>query len=241
MRRLGSLPVVLALAGCATGTPVGALASLDEARHRPFTRGAPARTVPQAPAGSAAPLAVAPGARDRLVEAARRMVGERRVVLAGRTWPSDCTGLVNALYASEGIDLLSAAQGGDNGVTAIWRFAQSWGRTYEGGAPVAGDLVFFQETYDLNRDGARNDGLTHVGVVDSVEPDGTVLVIHRVARGVARYRMNLLHRDAAQAPGGKVLNDTLRAAGAGQPAKLTAQLFAGYATLLPVEPRFARR
>jgi hypothetical protein len=100
---------------------------------------------------------------------------------------------------------------------------------------VAGDLVFFKETYDFNRDGQANDGLTHVGLVDDVEADGTVVVIHRVARGVVRYRMNLAHPDTATSPTGARWNDWLRAEAPGAKPRLTAQLFAGYATLLPVE------
>lgn len=232
-----------ALSGCATGVPVGARVGLDEAGYRPFIRTGPTAPAP-APvtgAGVAAGLAAKPGARDRVVESARALVGKKAVALAGKHWPDDCTGLLKAVYAQEGIDLLQLGQPGDNGVAAIWRYAESRGRTYKGGHPVPGDLVFFTETYDKNRDGARNDGLTHVGLVDALEPDGTVLIIHRVARGVVRYRMNLSTPDTATLPSGRVVNDWLRSGGRGHSPKLTAQLFYGYATLLPVEPRLAQR
>jgi hypothetical protein len=122
-------------------------------------------------------------------------------------------------------------------VAAIYRFAGRHGRVYEGGRPLPGDLVFFKETYDRNRDGRRNDGLTHVGLVDDVEADGTVVIIHRVARGVVRYRMNLGHPDQAASPQGRRWNDWLRTEQPGAPAQLTGQLFAGYATLLPTRGR----
>jgi hypothetical protein len=222
------------------GTPVGARVGLDEARYRPFIRSGPAAQIPpEAPAE--APVEVKPGARDRVVEAARALVGRKKVVVGGRSFPDDCTGLVKGVFAPEGFDLSTLAQPGDNGVAAIYRYAQARGRVYQGGHPVPGDLVFFVETYDKNRDGARNDGLTHVGLVDALEPDGTVLIIHRVARGVVRYRMNLEQPQTASLPGGRVVNDWLRSAERGHRPQLTAQLFYGYATLLPVEPHFAQR
>lgn len=231
----------LSLAGCiASGTPIGARVALDEAAYRPFVRSGPATPVPSAPAETAAALAVKPGARERVIEKARALVGQKKVVVDGRGFPNDCTGLIKGVFAQEGLDLSVLAEPGDNGVSAIWRFAQAKGRTYKGGHPVPGDLVFFTETYDKNRDGSRNDGLTHVGLVDALEPDGTVLIIHRVARGVVRYRMNLEQPDTASS-GGRVINDWLRSAEKGQRPQLTSQLFYGYATLLPVEPRYATR
>jgi hypothetical protein len=99
--------------------------------------------------------------------------------------------------------------------------------------------VFFRETYDQNRDGRRNDGLTHVGLVDEVEADGTVVVIHRVKRGVVRYRMNLARPNLRRDPRtGEVINDMLRAPGAGRVPVLTGQLFASYGSVLP-EPAHA--
>jgi hypothetical protein len=242
MRRV-LLTAALAFSACATtGAPLGARAAGDTG-YQPFIRTGLAASAP-APAAevtAAAPPSVKPGARDRVVDAARSLVGQKKIVLGGKTFQDDCTGLVKAVYAQEGMDLTQLSVPGDNGVSAIWRFAQTRGRTYSGGHPVPGDLVFFTETYDKNRDGARNDGLTHVGLVDALEPDGTVVIIHRVARGVVRYRMNLDQPDTATAPGGRVLNDYLRVAERGHGARLTSQLFFGYATLLPVEPKLAAR
>lgn len=228
------------LTGCATGAPAGTRALLAEG-YQPFSRAAATRDIPAPADAPTAPLVVAAGARDTAVGAARRLVGKSRIVVDGRRFGDDCTGLVRAAYAQVGVDLMTAAEPGDNGVTAIWRFASRHGRVYEGGRPVRGDLVFFRETYDLNRDGTVNDGLTHVGLVEDVGEDGTVVVIHRVARGVVRYRMNLTSRDVAVTRDGRKVNDWLRPEGAGSKPRLTSQLFAGFATLLPIESRFAGR
>ncbi len=233
-------PVLLAwyLVGCATGRPLGARTL--ERGYQPFGASPSAIQIPPA-SGPSVPLEVAPGARAKVLQTARQLVGRQRVELAGRRFGDDCTGLVRAVYSTLGVDLMTAAAPQDNGVTAIWRFAAQHGRIFDGGRPVPGDLVFFRETYDLNRDGVANDGLTHIGLVDEVEPDGTVLVIHRVARGVARYHMNLVAPTRARDDRGKIVNDGLRPGRPGAPTRLTGELFVGYATLLPVEPPLAGR
>lgn len=232
----------LALSGCATGAPLGGRSTFDEIAGRPYARPAPEREIPSGSAVAEAadgPVVVASGARSKVVVAAQGLVGQRRTKLGGKTWGDDCTGLVRGVYAQVGVDLMTAAERGDNGVTAIYRFAQRHGRVYGGGRPVAGDLVFFRDTYDLNRDGRDNDGLTHIGLVETIDEDGTVLVIHRVARGIVRYRMNLATPDQPRASDGRVINDALRAPRGRHPPQLASQLFAGFATLLPVESRFA--
>lgn len=165
---------------------------------------------------------------------ARSLVGQSSVIVDGKRYPNDCTGLIAAVLDHVGLQVLAEARPGDNAVTAIYRYASVNGRVFEGGHPLPGDLVFFRETYDQNRDGRSNDGLTHIGIVDGTEPDGTLVVIHRVSRGVVRYRMNLANPDVRKDPAtGRVLNDYLRNAGPGRRELLTGQLFASFATVLP--------
>jgi hypothetical protein len=227
--------------GCATGAPIGGRHLFVE-RYEPFARPASPREIPDAePAEQPnAPLVIAPGARDTAVGTAQALLGKNKIIVGGKRYGDDCTSFVRALYEPLGVDLLTEAQPGDNGVTAMWRFASRHGRIFEGGRPLAGDLVFFKETYDQNRDGQNNDGLTHIGLVEDVEADGTVLVIHRVARGVVRYRMNL-SVPQVRTQNGKRLNDWLRTEAPGSKPRLTSELFAGFATVLPVESRLAKR
>jgi hypothetical protein len=242
MRNALSLLAGLMLTGCATGLPVASRWESETARVRAFTPTA----LPRAPLfddGPNEPLAPSAllGDRQTAVGLARSLVGKQKPTIRGKALGADCTGLVLGVYREMGLDLLKKAKPGDNGVTAIYRFARKHGRVYTGGWPVAGDLVFFKETYDQNRDGVQNDGLTHVGLVEDVDDDGTVTVIHRVKRGVVRYRMNLRHPELRVDPKtGRVLNDALRARGGDRAGATTGQLFAAYATLLPPAP-VARR
>ncbi|HLL82342.1 MAG TPA: CHAP domain-containing protein [Longimicrobium sp.] len=233
----------LMLIGCTTtGVPVASRWEVETAKVRAFTPAA----MPRAPLEDDGPNEPLPpsallGDRQTAVQLARGLVGKHKPTLRGKALGADCTGLVLGVYREMGLDLLKSAKPGDNGVTAIYRFARKHGRVYTDGWPVAGDLVFFKETYDQNRDGRQNDGLTHVGLVEDVTDDGTVTVIHRVSRGVVRYRMNLRHPDQrVDAKTGRVLNDALRAPGGDRAGATTGQLFAAYATLLPPSP-VARR
>jgi cell wall-associated NlpC family hydrolase len=180
-------------------------------------------------------VAVPSGSAALIVERAVQLVGVKRLGSVARGVADDCSGFVRLAYQRAGIDLVSHGfLGGENAVSAIYRRARSQGALRH--RPRPGDLVFFRETYDRNRDGLRNDGMTHIGVVESVEPEGTVTFIHRGSKGIARSRMNLFfprtHRIGQDGP---VLNDYLRAASRGQRAWLAGELFAGFASPGPLE------
>lgn len=208
--------VAFAASGCATGSSGPRVGG---------TSPAPGRSA-EAPPSASIPAA----SREKVVGVAQSLVGKTRVQLGRKRYSDDCTGLVRAVFDQVGIDLFSNARPGDNGVTAIYRFAEARGRIYTGGRPVAGDLVFFHDTYDRH----RNSNLTHVGLVEKVEDDHTVWIIHRVRRGVVRYRMNREQPDIRIDKSGRVVNDYLRQATPGRREVLTAQLFTAYATVLPI-------
>ncbi|MDQ3262135.1 MAG: CHAP domain-containing protein [Myxococcota bacterium] len=155
---------------------------------------------------------------------ASRLVGVRSLRKVTRRLPDDCTGLVRIAAEPEGVVLFDDnARVSDNGVTAIWRRARAKNALHKR-KPRPGDLVFFRETYDRNRDGRRNDGLTHIAVVEKVAPDGTVTFVHRGGKGISRSRMNL------KAPRDRKHNDYLRAAGGTTRAYLTGELFSTFAS-----------
>lgn len=195
---------------CATGpwprpaTPYGSRGVLDAPREKPST------------------ASVAPGSRGLLAAArAAKLVGLSSLRNFKRV-PDDCTGVVLWAYAP-------FTQGLGGGVRDLYSAAQAQGAVKRDN-PRPGDLVFFRETYDRNRDGVRNDGWTHVGVVASVAADGTVTFVHRGKKGVSRSRMNLSapaeHRNAR----GQVLNDFLRPRSSKSRAYLTGELFGAFAS-----------
>lgn len=171
-----------------------------------------------------------------LAKTAVRFVGKSRVEIGGRRYNPDCSGFVRGVYASQRVDLyggLGELNGG-NGVGRIYTHVVEHGRIHYGPTVHPGDLVFFHNTWDFNRDGLPNDPLTHVGIVEKVEADGTVLFVSSLSRGIERYRMNLRHPDIHKAPDGRVLNHFLRRKGSGDvpgTRYLAGQLFAAFGTL----------
>ena len=172
----------------------------------------------------------APG--GRVAGRAAQLVGKRLRKVSGRV-PDDCSGLVRLAFEAAGVNLVSHGFArGENAVSAMWRRALEAGALHTS-TPRPGDLAFFRETYDRNRDGRRNDGLTHVGVVEAEDRDGAVTLVHRGSKGVGRTRLNVEAPSAHRTRDGRVLNDYLRAANKkkGQRAWLTGELFVGYAAL----------
>jgi len=217
-----SLLIAFALAACAGPSGVGRSSSESSVRA-------------QAPSDL-------PSTRLTVVTLARSLLGSRQVAVNGKHYPDDCSGFVRAVYEHAGVNLMSDARAGDSGTHAIFRYAQRHGHVYQHGHPQPGDLVFFHDTYDKNRIGRSGSGLTHVGVVDAADSDGTVHIIHRVRRGVVRYRMNLirphLHWDPASR---QTLNDYLRIEGKQTHPVLTGELFAAYGSVLSSELKTASR
>jgi cell wall-associated NlpC family hydrolase len=170
-------------------------------------------------AGAATPLA-APGDHQRAVEAAvataRSLLGQREISVAGSRFGDDCVALVRASLAGAGAPLPH----GTTTVATLHALARQRGLLKKG-APSPGDLVFLAD-----RPGG---GPAHVGLVESVGPDRTALVLHRTGRGVARLRLNADQPWKLRGDGGRLLNDPL-VTGAG---KLPAgRLFLAWASIL---------
>lgn len=181
-------------------------------------------------------MAKAAPRQTALAKTAVRFVGQSRIQVGGRKYNPDCSGFVQGVYASQRVDLYSGLGklDGGNGVGRIYTHVMEHGRIHYGPTVHPGDLVFFHNTWDFNGDGLPNDPLTHIGVVETVEPDGTVLFVSSLSRGIQRYRMNLQHPDTHKAADGRVLNDFLRRRHWGDSPGtyyLTGRLFAAFGTL----------
>jgi cell wall-associated NlpC family hydrolase len=136
--------------------------------------------------------------RQRAVDAAAALVGRRTIVVDGVDYGSDCVALVRAALARAGAPLPADARD----AAALYAHAARRGALERTRRPAVADVVFLAD-----RPGGAP---AHVGIVARLDPDGTALVLHRVARGVLRLRMNLAWPDRRTDPAtGRQVNDTL--------------------------------
>ncbi|OQW32228.1 MAG: hypothetical protein A4E19_19530 [Nitrospira sp. SG-bin1] len=175
--------------------------------------------------------------RSAIVESAAKLIGARTITSQGKRIAYDCAGVTRAIFLEHGIDVYRGAfhDPKGNGVRLIHNYVRRHGTVHQGPNVGPGDLVFFDNTWDFNGDGKLNDPLTHVGVVERLEPDGTVIFISRVAHAVERYRMNLTQPHVHKTAQGRVLNDYIRrklSTDPGRTARLTGELFSFYGNLL---------
>jgi uncharacterized protein YukE len=141
--------------------------------------------------------------------------GKAPFQVGGERFNPDCSGFVEAVYAAEGVPLRRLAQraapGETSGVAALWAAAGKYGERWRGGDwPAPGDLIFFDDTWDRNGNGARDDPFTHLGLVEWVDEQGTVTFLHRAGAGVVRGHLRLDRPGAMRAADGAELNAPLR-------------------------------
>jgi hypothetical protein len=175
------------------------------------------------------------GTRLLVAKRARKMLKKPSFRIGGVDYRRDCSGFVLAVYAGEKIPIekILGADRGRSSVADLFRLADQRGLVHHQKVPAIGDLVFFSNTYDRNRDGRPNDPLTHVGIVERVDPDGTVTLVHRVRRGVLRYKLNRFKPHERRDPkSGKVLNHYLKYGQKTAEKKLTGELFHAFATIV---------
>ncbi len=169
-----------------------------------------------------------------VVQFAKDLVGSksRYFSLGDSTFRGDCSGFVSYVFASQNIYLIdgsvnfTARQGL---VYGIFLSMKKNHKIHYNKHPKIGDIVFFHNTFDMNRDGRVNDHFTHIGVVESVATDGTIYFIHYFNpwMGVSRDRMNLYY------PNSIYKNSYVRSPRYHNPGGqyLSGQLFAGFGTI----------
>lgn len=182
---------------------------------------------------------------DAVLEQARAHLGQTSVRVNGVSFRYDCSGFVRGLFSVLSVDLMSlgADYPNENGVGLIYRYVERHGENHRRRTPVVGELVYFDNTWDKNGNGLVDDTLTHVGVVEEVQPDGTFVVIHRANRGIVRDFMNLERAGDRTDASGRELNGLLRPKSRRDPPgtpRLMGELFAGFGHLNGAKPGVAR-
>ncbi|MFN4216643.1 MAG: NlpC/P60 family protein [Brevinematales bacterium] len=111
----------------------------------------------------------------------------------GKHFTSDCIGFVRYVYYLAGIDLIEVYGKGRGGVSSLYDGLMKRRFVYTNLIPLSrGDLIFFDNTYDVNRNDVWDDSLSHVAIVVEVDQHGTITYIHHSPRkGVVLDYLNL--------------------------------------------------
>jgi hypothetical protein len=134
----------------------------------------------------------------------------------------DCTGTVLAIYWYAGIDLAQdfPKLRGD-GVSRVYQTLQRRDLLYTTAHPLSGDIIFWDDTYDEPGSAGRPNPLSHMGMVVSVDRDGTIAYVHyHIRRGITIDYMNLENpnvQNRMENGSLKVVNSPLRLAVPGRP------------------------
>lgn len=201
-------PVFAAFISCATVVPVAEEGPVQQPAAVSFPEGNTYRSFEDL----SKPLSPEEKA---LLSSAESLLGRppgSKVEINGRIFTLDCIGTVCAVYYPLKIDLTKDfSRYPGNGVKRLYASLDERGVLHTDVYPRAGDVVFWDNTWDANDDGDKNnDPLTHAGVVVRVEDDGTIHYLHsHIKRGIIVEVMNLRKPGQYYDENGKVINNAL--------------------------------
>ena len=152
-----------------------------------------------------------------LTERARARGGARGPgKVDGVRFNADCSGTMLAVFYAAGLDLRPGFNRvkGNTGVERLYNLMDGAGLLDDTDVPQPGSLVFWDDTYDRNGDGKKNDPLSHVGLIVSADGSGNLSYVHYHYRdGVVEERMNLREPSVAVKKSGGadvIVNSPLR-------------------------------
>lgn len=129
----------------------------------------------------------------KIVEGAELYVKNQNLSTGKRKFAKDCSGVVSAIYYYAGIDLqkyYSSYSG--SGTERIYKTLANRKLLKKTWLPAIGDIIFWDNTYDRNKNGKADDNLTHLGIVVSADKKGNIAYVHDHYReGIIFENMNL--------------------------------------------------
>lgn len=164
-----------------------------------------------------------------IAKTAESFRGQKSLSIHGNPVRFDCSGYVIAVYGTVGISI-------SGNTKSLYEQAVEVQVLKQIGLPKPGDVVFFDNSYDRNKNRRLDDYLTHIAIVKDVDSEGTVAMMHLGGSGITDLVMNLQHPNDHRSPEGALWNSYLRINKKGeQSPRLTGQLFNSYATLAEIQ------
>lgn len=101
-------------------------------------------------------------------------------------------------------------EGARSSITSFFKWCKKSGKVSFGKKLTPGQVIFFHNTSDANKDGRNNDWYTHIAVVKSVESTGTAYLSAKHGKKLQTFTMSLKYPDMASTESGNPLNSELR-------------------------------
>jgi hypothetical protein len=144
--------------------------------------------------------------RREILDYARSLLGVKRLSEIDGRFRSDCSGFVNGVYAVKGRKITyKYVRQGRPLSESLYLTLNDRNLVYSDMPPQPSDAVFFKNTLENSYD-----KVTHVGLVEEVQADGTVVILHYGSGRVCRLKMNLRHPYEYKNDKGDIVNDYLR-------------------------------
>lgn len=136
---------------------------------------------------------------------------------------------VSDVYRINGLNIEQKIGNDRPTIGDVYQYAFKQKLVYQTTRPAIGDLVFFHNTFDRNRDGRWNDWHSLVGIVENVDDDETITVLIYTTK-IEKIALNLKYPELKSRKG-NAINSQLRP-DEGSQIGTAAKLFAGFANLL---------
>ena len=135
--------------------------------------------------------------QDLLKEASYKYAGKKSLKVRGKSFRTDCSGVVAALYYYAGIDLQKHyPEYSGSGTERIYKMLEERGLLEKSWLPETGDIIFWDNTYDKNNNGKSDDLLTHIGMVVERDKYGNIEYIHHnYLKGIVIEKMNIRYKN----------------------------------------------
>ena len=135
--------------------------------------------------------------KKKLIEGAEKYKEAKNLTVKGRNFNMDCSGVVAALYYYAEIDLQKYFPDYiGTGTERIYKTLKDRKLLKKTWLPEPGDIIFWDNTFDRNRNGKDDDNLTHMGMVVSCDKQGNITYIHyNYSRGIVYEYMNIRYKN----------------------------------------------
>lgn len=129
---------------------------------------------------------------SNVIRVSRQTVGLKNLPrIDGKYFRNDCIGYVRYVYYKAGVDLDKVTRSGNNGVANLYLGLDALRFTFKASSARPGDIIFFDNTYDINRNGKWDDPLSHIGVITAVGRHNTLTFVHYASGVVKESVINL--------------------------------------------------